>query len=405
MPTLLSIALRNILRNRRRTLITLAALIVGVGVMVSIRGLLNGLQRALVTNTTQGQTGALQVHKKGYFANVLTSPLNLDLPQNETLEKIQAVPGVTHVAPRIQFAGMLSVGDQTVFAAFFAVDPKRELLVCPLRIDVLTAGSHFVGQDHPDGAVFTVELMRAIESVKQQEAAVLAPDRDGVLSGENVHLDGSMALSLPGERKIGLVPLDLAQRLLKMPDRATEFAVSVDPIESAPHVAELVRSALGEGYEVHTWAEVAMFVKQAMDRQNFMVSLTSSCFMALMLLGVANTMLMSVIERTREIGTMMALGVKRRRILQLFILESFCLGAVGGTLGALVGLLVVSYFGIRGITFIAPGSSAPFTLVPYIASEYLISITAIAMAGAGLFALYPAWRASRLNPVDALAGR
>jgi putative ABC transport system permease protein len=401
--SLLVIALRNVLRNRRRTLITLLAMFVGVGVMVSMRGLLNGLQRALVTNVTQGQTGAVQVHRAGYFKNVLATPLALDMALAEVLPAVAGHPGVTAVAPRIQFAGMVSTGDKTLFVAATAVDARAELAVCPLRARTLGPGSRWL--DDRDGAILHVSLAESVGLARGAEAALLAPDRDGALSGENIRLVGTLDLQLPGEKKIGLVPLALAQRLLKLEGRATELAVAGEPVERADEVAAGLRARLGPRYEVHTWAEAAMFVRQAMNRQNFIIQLIAVAFMLLTLLGVANTMLMSVIERTREIGTMMAVGVRRRKILALFLVEALCMGALGGVLGSAAGLAVVRALARRGIEMTAPGSAVPFTLVPHIAPAYLAEVTALAALGAAAFALYPALRASRMRPVEALAGR
>src|SRR5690606_18681763 len=115
------------LRNRRRTLITLAALLLGVSVMVIIQGLINGLQRAMITSVVDSGVGALQIHRAGYMKNVLASPLDLDLPADEAfLDKVRAVPGVKAAAPRILFAGNVSVDDTTLFAIATALDPVLE---------------------------------------------------------------------------------------------------------------------------------------------------------------------------------------------------------------------------------------------------------------------------------------
>ena len=404
MGTLFTLALRNVLRNRRRTLITLAALVVGVGVMVTVRGVVNGLQRALVTNVSEGLTGAVQVHKAGYLANVISSPLNLNMPQS-VLQQIVQVPQVRAAAGRIAFAGMVSNGDSTLFTAVTAVDPQRELAVCPLRTQTLDGAASFPGVALEDGVVLTQELARSIGLQAGGEAALLAPDLDGALSGENMHLAGTMHLALPGEKKVAMAPLALAQRLLKMEGRITEAVVRVEPIEAADAVAAALRLKLGAEYEVHVWSDVAMFVRQAMQRQNFMAALIAAAFMLLMLLGIANTMLMSMMERTREIGTMMAVGVRRGRIRWLFILEAVLIGFLGAGLGSLVGFLGVAVLHWKTLVIQAPGSGVPFTLVPYMTLDYVALITGVATVGSGLFALYPAWRASALRPVQALAGQ
>src|SRR5688572_26196733 len=109
---LLSLAARNLLRNRRRTAISLVALVVGVGAMVGLRGFINGQQRVILENLIFGQMGAVQVHKTGYLANVQGSPLTLDLADSEELRRrIASVPGVAAVSPRIAFGGMLSLPD------------------------------------------------------------------------------------------------------------------------------------------------------------------------------------------------------------------------------------------------------------------------------------------------------
>jgi len=406
MWTLLSIALRNVLRNRRRTMITLAALLVGVSVMVSIRGLLSGFQRALVLGVVQGQTGAIQVHRKGFLANVLANPLQLDFAVDEVLAKVRAVPGVQAASARIPFAGLVAVGDQTLFFAATGLDPAGEFEVCPLRKTTFMDGGGLLGPDGSDGVVLTKELAVSLGISAGAELAMLSPDRDGALNAAPVKLSDRMNLNLPGEKKVGLVPLGLAQRLLRMEGRATEVVISVADaeVEEVGPIVERLRAVLGSEYEVDGWDRVATFVKQARDRQNGILKIISAVFLVLMLLGVANTMLMSVLERTREVGTMMAVGVRRRSILALFLLEALGLGALGGIIGALVGRGVVGLLAARGLVVTAPGQSAPFTIRPFVTGDYLGTVIALAALGAVLFALYPAWRASRLRPVEALSG-
>jgi len=406
MGRLFLLAIRNVLRNRRRTAITLAALVVGVGVTVSIHGLLDALQRASIDGVVNGQTGAIQVHRTGYSDNILASPLNLTVPADEAfLARIRAVPGVTAVAARISFSGLVNVGEETLFVSAFAVDPKAELEVVPLRLKTLNPGATFPGVELADGMLLTTELARAIDGQAGVEAALLSSDVDGVLSGELVHLSGTMNLNLPGEKKVGLVPLAIAQRLLKLDGRATELVIAVEELDDVRAVAARVREALGAGYEVQTWHEVAWFIAQNQGRQNFIAGFVIVVFTLLMLLGVANTMLMSVLERTREIGTMMALGVTRRQISSLIVFEALTVGAVGAVVGALAGVGVLLYFNAWGLEVLAPASNIPFVLKPSIDLKYLLRMVLIGAVGAAIFALYPARRAANLRPVEALAGQ
>ncbi|MBM4344256.1 MAG: ABC transporter permease [Deltaproteobacteria bacterium] len=411
MRNLIAIAVRNVLRNKRRTLITLLALLVGVGVMVSIRGLLNGLQSSMIESATKGQTGALQVHKKGYLKNVLASPLDLDIAVDEAfLQKIKAVPHVTAVAPRILFAGMVNVEEETLFVQIFAVDPLREFAALPKRKEVLNGPAAAFAQGAADnGIVVTAELAQGLIDGKKRKdfnapTAVLAPDKDGALSAEEARILGTMTLTSPGEKKVAMVPLALAQRLLKLQGRATEIAVAIDDLDHLDAVRDGLQVALGPDYEVHRWDEIALFFKDIVFRQNLVLSIVATVFMILMLLGVANTMLMAVLDRTREIGTMMAVGVRRGRILVLFLLEALTIGVLGGLSGGALGGAVVAYMNARTLQIALPTSPIPFVVVPYVTSGYIATVVGVAGLGAVVFALYPAWRASRMRPVQALAG-
>lgn len=421
MWTLLRIALRNVLRNRRRTLITLAAVFVGVGVMVCIQGILNGLQQALVSGVVNGQVGAIQIHRKGYLRNVLSSPLNLDFALDAALlDKVAAVPGVKAVAPRIVFPAMINAGEETLFLQATGVDPAREFLVCPERQLAFTPGATFgagppprqqdaKAEDPPpidDGVVLSDAVAEGIGAQRGTLGALLAPDQDGSLSGENIHVAGLTTVSMPGaESRVAVVPLQFAQRLLRMEGRVTELAVAVDDLEQASTVAAAIQAQLGPTFEVHTWDRIAIFVKDIRAREDIVVNVISVVFMILMLLGMANTMLMTVLERTREIGTMLSLGVTRRAITTMFLFEALALGVTGSTIGATVGTVIILGMHTTGIVLHMPGQIVPFTIHPFLTVRYLVFVVALAAVGAVIFARYPAARAGRLRPVEALAGQ
>lgn len=409
MNPLLSMAIRNVMRNRRRTAITLAALAIGVTAVGSIRGLLNGLQGAIVRGTVEGTVGAIQVHKTGYLANVMSTPLSLDFEFDRAMEqKLLAVKGVKAVTPRIQFAGTLTLsaeeGHESPEALFFAataIDPAREKQVCPQRYDFFTPGTT-LDDTH---LVLGDALAAAFDAKVESEAVLLAPDRDGSLNGELAKVGGAMRAIMPGEMKIAVVPLGLAQRLLRMEGRVTEVAVAVDDLEHVDDVAAQLRTTLGPEYEVHTWESLVPERRTIMGIQNGISAVVSVVFVLLMLLGVANTMLMSVLERTREVGTMMAVGVTRQSVALLFLLEALVLGTLGAVTGSALGIALTTALGKKGLKITPPSATMPIDIFPFFTPRFVFIIFAIAVLGAVVFALYPALRASKLRPVEALAGR
>ncbi len=420
---LLGLATRNLRRNRRRTAISLAALVVGVGAMVALRGLVNGQQRIILENSVLGHLGAVQVHREGYLAQVQGSPLSLDLEDTPALrERLGAVPGVVGVSPRLAFGGMVSMPEPeeaeaeaeaplTAVLQVLAFDPALEPTVTPQRMGWMGEGAFLSGLDAPE-LMLNADLARGLEvevmdaaaaPPPEQWPALLVTDRDGGLNGEGLRVSGMLNSATPGDRRVGYVPLGTAQRVLRMEGRVTEYALAVEPLEDARRVRDALRASLGPGYEVHTWEEVLPFVAQILGQQDFLFGILSGVFLASVLLGVVNVMLMNVLERVREIGTMLAVGMRRRSIIRLFLLEGLMLGLVGGVLGVLVGGAVTLWLNQRGILLPSPGASVDSVIRPFVTPGYLAYAVGVATGGAGLAALWPAWRASRLRPVEALS--
>jgi putative ABC transport system permease protein len=180
--------------------------------------------------------------------------------------------------------------------------------------------------------------------------------------------------------------------------------VRVDDLDRIDEVVAALAGQLGPDYEVESWKSLRPNIADVIRFQQIIVRIVALVFLVIVIFGVINTMVMSVLERTREIGTMLAVGVRRRQVSLLFLLEAAFLAVLGGGLGAAAGRLVVWAIGAAGgIRMAAPGQTEErFNLVPMVPAG-LIQMTVIgATAGALLAALYPAWRASRLRPVDAL---
>ena len=405
MPPLLRIALKNVLRHRRRSLITFSALFLALLVMVSLRGFINGLIDSIRESTVNGQMGALEVHRRGFSTSANSGSLELDVPADERfLARVTGVEGVKTVAPRIVFGSMVNAGDITSAALITAIDPRRELAVCPGRSEMISAGKALT-EASSAGAVLTGELAAKLGISLGGKATLLASDRDGAFNALDIDYQatfGQPGLPLP-DKKLGFVPLTLAQELLRMPDRATELAVSVERLDDVDAVKARLAAALGPEYEVATWHDLAPWVDYAIAAYHLILDVLGGVFLFVALLGVVNTMLMSVFERAREIGTMMAIGVRRRQILSLFLLEAAILGLFGGTLGAAAGEGVVLATARRGLSFKLGGMSGSLHIVPTMTFDFVLFTLALAIVGAVLAALWPALRASRLTPAQALA--
>jgi putative ABC transport system permease protein len=401
MLSLLRVAAKNVLRNRRRSLITIAAISIGIAVILTFRGFVNGAQESITSGVVQGGIGAVQLHRVGYLHALEAAPLNLDIDGTPAaVDAVRAVPGVKNASARIPFGAMVNYGDVTVFAGVMAIDPANEYKVSPKEAETLSSGTRLgVGP----GVLLSSDLAKSVGAKIGDKIAFITNDRDGSTNAIEAPLVGVFPTKDQAQAKLAYITLPVAQELLRMPGRASEIAVSVGSLEQADAVAAKIEAAMqGKNIEVHTWKQRAPDIISAMKLQETIVGLGSGILLFVVLAGVVNTMLMSVLERVREIGTMLSLGVRKRQVIILFALEAVTLGVVGGALGSTLGLLVTFFLNYRGIQLGDTGNVASTLVRPTLTVANVGLGMVFAIIGALFAALYPASRAAALRPVEAL---
>ncbi|MEW5852621.1 MAG: FtsX-like permease family protein [Myxococcota bacterium] len=401
MGALASVAVRNILRNKRRTMLTLLAIILGVAATIFVHAFVGGFLGLITNVLVQGRVGAIQVHRKG-FLDAETDPLRFDLPHDDALmQKLRAVPGVAEVTPRIVFEAMLSNGAQSTMALVTAVHPPLERRVCPQRWAAVR-DKDFVPQRPGDSLVGRF-LLEGLSAKDDDVLTMSATTQAGASNALDLRVVSPLGTTDPlMSKRMVEVDLGYAQELLTMSGRVTEYAVALQPGAQIDVVAEGLRNALGPDMDVHTWLQLLPEVADGVDSMGVVLWFVVALLFLLVLSGIANTMLMAVHERTREIGTMLAMGIRRRQILGVFLVESLALGVVGGVVGGILGFLIVSVTNHTGIPLKPPESEIDNFLRPATTVAFVLSTMAGAGIGAVIAAIQPARRAARLSPVEAL---
>lgn len=402
----LRLAVRSLRRNRRRSALTLVAVIIGVAVVTFAHGFGAGLLNSIVRTLVDGRLGALQVHAVGYLDAVEAQPLKKDFALDDALlAKVKAVPGVTAVAPRLRFGGLLGDGTTATIVMVDAIEPAAELAVCPGRKSEVPAGKgNFVDNAQPRGGVLGAELASGIKTSVGATLAIQAAGKEGQLNALDLDVRGVSrgASSFMESKRAVTVPLAYGQELLAMQGRATELAIGVDDMARVDEVKAALQQALGPGFEVSTWMEVMPFLRDMTNRLDVILRFVSAVLFFLVVFGVVNTMLMNVYERVREIGTLLAIGWRRRSILTLFLLEAAVLGLLGGAIGATLGLVVTVLTQRAGIPITPPGAAIQQLVRPVPEPAIALLAFGAAALGAVLAAAWPARKAAAMNPVDAL---
>lgn len=404
LATFARLAIRNVLRNRSRSALTMGAIFFGVAMTVVLAAFGNGLAALMVNDVVNGKAGAIQVHRQGYAADRENQPIGLDMPIGGEIEaRMRAVPGVRAVAPRIVFSGMINNGSEATMFVGRGVDPVLEYQALPW------AGRDVAGTavrpGAPHAGVLGGDLARALGADGTGTVVLQATTQKGQQNALDLDLGGTIDnVTVFESKRFVVVPLAFAQDLLRMRGRATEYVVRIDDLDAVDAVAGRLRAALGPAYEIETWAELQPNLADIVLFQRVVVGIISIVFLVIVVFGVVNTMVMSVLERTREIGTMMAVGLRRARVGLLFLLEASILATGGAGLGGVIGRSVVLAMELAGgFAVPAPGMTrAVYHLIPIVPRGILPLAIAASIAGALAAALYPSWKAARMRPVEAL---
>ncbi|MCC6335548.1 MAG: ABC transporter permease [Myxococcales bacterium] len=401
---LLPLALRNVTRSKARTGLTVGMIFFGVMMSLTLSGFVMGVGETMVEEAVKARVGALEVHRKGYFEERDKAPLKLDVEQGGPLEQaLASTPHVTGVTPRILFAGLLTNGRRGTMVLATAVDPTGVFSALPLA-DKYVEGSYLKPKD-ANGLIVGTVMGHSLALKPGGTAMLQAQAKDGRQNALDLELRGTMMGQNPLESKRNItVPLAFAQSLLGMEGRVTEYVLAVDAPEHLDATAAALRAKLGPGYEVQTWEELRPPLRDARFVQRAILGAVSFVFLIIAVFGVANTMLMTVMERTREIGTMLAVGMTRAQIAALFLLEAAVQALLGASLGVAVATAIIQVAASRGGFFVSMGAGqGGQQVMPMLLTGPVVIAVVAAVLGALLASVSPALRAARLRPVEALS--
>ena len=405
----LKIALRNLLRYRRRTFFTLGLIAVGMIFVLVFVSVTAWFKDMMVRNITDSYLGHIQIHAKGYVDSIDMLPLQLNLPPEQVAMIEQALKENTAIeayTERIKFGGAFSNFEQTTNIRINGVDPEAEIQTEPLLLPRLINGERGA-ISLSRGKILVPELLAQGLGVKVGDTVVVvATNRDGSVNGKTFVIGGILSSATgPGGRD-GYMHIDDARDLLRMTDsEVSEIAIRIKNLSDLQRVSGALQSKLiaTEGLkdiEIHTWEKLSPFatVVQMIDVMTFFLKLM---LVSVVLIGIMNVMIMAVYERIREIGTIAAMGTPPRRILYLFLYEGLMLGTLGALFGTAVGVALILALNSFKITF-SFGQQTGLLLAPTIAFSQVVLICLLVVGVSLVATLQPAWKASQMEPIDAL---
>jgi putative ABC transport system permease protein len=394
-------AFRNVIRQHRRSAPPVLAVAAGIAALVLATGFIEWNLWFGRESTIHSQLGHVRVFKEGYREKGTAEPFEYLLAEDSLMRTLEAQPHVVAVAPRLSFSGLVSQGDATISFIGEGVAPDKEASLAR-SLTIVEGGPLSVRE--PQGIVLGQGLAANL-GVKPGDAVVLVVNTEsGGINGVEARVLGFFRTITKAYDDTALrVPITLARELLRV-SGAHSHALVLDKTESTDSVVRALRHQFArEPLEFVPWYDLADFYNKTAALFSRQVTVLHVIVAIIILLGISNSMMMNVLERTNEIGTAMALGTRRSRILGLFLSEGMLLGVFGGLLG-----LAGGYFAAKGISAIGipmpPPPGMSFGYSAGIMVSWLAALQAFVLAVLTTLAasVYPAWRASRLTIVDAL---
>lgn len=418
---LLPIAFRNLLRAKRRNALSGGTMVLGTGALILGSGLSDGIARQLTASLVAVQTGHLQVVMRADDWEPQNSPFDAygqdELPQAvvlaRRLEVEGAALGVERAVPYLHARGTAIAGSRTSLAVIVGIDPEREP---ELQAALPPAAGGFLPPGDALAVYIAAPMSRKLRLGVGDTVSFVIQTPQGAINSHDAIVCGVFTKSAPWYDNTFYVPLAAAQALLDWPGGATNVKVTLRDGSLAaaraaiPSLAALVAgidvvAPEGTRVRVEPRDKAGRFSYSIIEANQTALAILSGFLFAAAAVGIVNAMLMSVHERTREIGTLRALGLRRAGVVRLFLLEGVALGSVAASLGILFGGGLVLYLGARGIvmdTITLAWMAGGDRLVPVLEPASVARAGLAIVVLSTLAAVYPARVASRLEPREAL---
>ena len=396
---LATLAFHNIFRNRRRSAITLVVIVFGAVGLILFGGYKARTFFALRESTIRNRLGHLQIYKKGFATAEAQKPLQFGLENAGELRRaVERDPRVSMTTAQITLMGLISNGEKSETFLATAVEPDKDRAMAAQRI---TAGTDLPSNES-DAVILGRGLAASMHARPGDYLTLLSTTTTGSLNAIDVRVAGIFMSGVKeyDDRAVKM-PLAGAQTLLQTRKVERLIVMLRDTADTAAVHASLARAL--PAVEFKEWSELATFYHQVVMLYNGIFGFLGIVVFAIVVFSVANTILMSVFERTREIGTLMAMGTPRGTVWRMFLLEGLFIGLLGGALGLAAGALAA--FAINHMNLMLPpppGYTVGYALRVLLQAPTLITAFTISLITATLSSIVPAWKASRLVIVDAL---
>jgi len=397
------IGYKNVIRHKRRTLLTIFMIICVVTITLVLEGFIEASRKGWLLSIIHTQTGHIQIVKKGYREKSMTQTLDLLIENPKAIEKIiKNNKSIRAFTERLSFGGMIATETKTAIFSGIGIDPVNDYDI----FDLIQAkvGTRLMPY-HKSGCLIGSGLAKNLGLKVGSSAILISNTIEGAINAINVEIVGIFHSGVPQKDNLVLyIPLKDAQRLLNLNGQVSKIIILIEDIDKVDKEVNNIRKLLKNNFpdiEIVTWEQLAGLFKRIQSMYRFQANIIELIMFSLIAISICIIMLMSVFERTREIGTMSAFGIKRSEIIFLFLCESMIIGIIGGLLGVMIGIGVTKLLYIIGIPFNPPDTDILVYIRPIVLYNKAIYIFLFSIFTTIIGGLYPSIRTSKIRPSEA----
>lgn len=403
---LTKIAWRSIWRSKLRSAVVIFAIASGLLGGLFSSAWMNGMAQQRVENTFVYEIGHMQMHHPEYAEN--KDVKKTIKSTNSKLEKLGNLTGVKAVTERVLVTGMSATANKNMGVNIIGVDPEQEKKVFQIYKKIDSSSGSFFGLEKKNSIVISRALADELKAKIKSKIVLTFQDYKGEITGAAFKVVGIFKTdNNPWDKMHVFVKNDDLRRVLELPpDESHEIVMLLDDFEQA-EVLEKEFQLLFPDTKVQGWAEISPYLSLMSGYMDTMMGLFMVIILGALGFGIVNTMLMVVLERTKELGMLMAIGMTKKRVFMMIMLETIFLALVGAIIGEVLSMFVINYFNKTGIdlSFVGEGmESVGYAAITYPMLEgYRYAQITILVIITGIFAsIYPAWKALKLHPAEAI---
>lgn len=401
----LKLAWRNIWRNKRRTVITVASVFFAVLLTVIMHSATTGLYEKMVNDIVSFSSGYIQVHQKGYWNERV---IDNAFAEDAKLEKLlKEKPGIQAFVPRLESFALASSGEITKGVMVIGIVPGQESALTHLE-KCIVKGNYLAASD--TAALISEGVAKSLGLKIQDTIVLIGQGYHGSGAAARFPVKGIVSLASPElNKRMIYLPLSQAQNMYGAPGLLTSVSLQLYNADDMPELLNMLKAETDSShYEIMSWKEMMPELDQLIEADQSGHMITINILYLVISFGLFGTILMMTNERIREMGILVAIGMKKHVLAFIFLLEILLIALVATLAGAAVSIPLILYFRTYPVRFTGKLATVyeSYGMNPVISLSaspaIFLSQAAIVFSIALVLATYPVIKISRLNPVEAI---